>query len=371
MINAFFTLLKIGLGIIQPSVTNPAIYAKLEQDDWIWMKELAEKQGVVAIAGDGLNKLIVCHTRESVAPNIDPLCWKIFVCEWVGMMLQMEVTNKHQRDVTEALASKWVEGGLRVMIMKGQANAVNYPQPDFRSTGDVDCFLFGGYKKGNDIAKGIGARVDEGWYKHSEVFYQDEMFENHQFFVHTRSGARSKKMERELVDALNVNGESFKPLTASTLIPPVQWSAMFLTYHACEHFLTEGLRLKQLLDWAMFLKAHQDTLDWNSYYAFCERYHLRRFTDALTAICCRQLGIGINNDQIVAESPYANKILQNILYGDDYIYCKGESIWKERRHLIRSMFRYRWKYDDIFEESVWKQLWFYATGLLFKTENLK
>ena len=48
------------------------------------------------------------------------------------------------------------------------------------------------------------------------------------------------------------------------LLPPVQWNAMFLTYHACAHFLSEGLRLKQILDWAMFLKKEQNNVDWMS-----------------------------------------------------------------------------------------------------------
>ena len=38
------------------------------------------------------------------------------------------------------------------------------------------------------------------------------------------------------------------------LLPPPIFNAIFLTYHAQAHFLEEGLRLKQLLDWAMFLK---------------------------------------------------------------------------------------------------------------------
>ena len=62
---------------------------------------------------------------------------------------------------------------------------------------------------------------------------------------------------------------------------------MFLTYHACAHFITEGLRLKQVLDWAVFLQKEQDNVDWDEFYAFCDRHHLRRFAEAITTICVK------------------------------------------------------------------------------------
>ncbi len=151
-------------------------------------------------------------------------------------------------------------------------------------------------------------------------------------------------------------------------LPPVQWNAMFLTYHACAHFLTEGLRLKQVLDWALFLQKYQEEVDWNKFYGFCERYHLKRFVDAITAICVNNLGVKITRDDVCKESPYAEKILNSTLYDDDYVFGSGEGGWRNRWHLVRNLFHYRWKYEEIYQESVWKQLWYDASGFLFHTE---
>ena len=84
------------------------------------------------------------------------------------------------------------------MVMKGQANSLMYPHPEHRSPGDIDCYLFENYQLGNIIAKKEGAIVDEGWYKHSQISYKGELFENHLFFVHTREGKRSKRLQKEL-----------------------------------------------------------------------------------------------------------------------------------------------------------------------------
>ena len=265
------------------------------------------------------------------------------------------------------LAQKWIDEGCKVMLMKGQANGLLYPNPFHRSPGDIDCYLFENYQLGNDIAKKTGAVVDEGWYKHSQISYKGELFENHLYFVHTREGKRSKRLQKELEKMLHVTEWRTFP-ESEILQPPVQWNAMFLTYHACAHFLSEGLRLKQILDWAMFLKKEQNNVDWKSFYEYCDRYHFRRFADAMTAMCVDCLGVKIENTDITTESPYMEKIMRSTLYDDDYIYNSGETIWKSRWHVIRSLFKYKWRYDDIYQESVLKQLWWYVSGYLFHTE---
>lgn len=358
---------------------------------WVRIGEMAQKQGVLGIVLDGVERLASCSygtTREL------PVELKL---EWIGEVLQIEQSNKQQKAVMIALAEKWSKEGCRTMVFKGQANGTFYPKPERRSPGDVDCYLINendnenensprtqaeAYKRGNEIAREVGAEVDEGWYKHSQIHYKGEMFENHHYFVHTRDGKRGKRLNQELVEQLRVDNLEFRELPAApaVVMPPEQWNAMFLTYHACAHFVSEGLRLKQILDWAMFLKAHQNDVDWEAFYGFCERNHLRRFADAMTAIAVKYLGVKIDNEnpnqnekvtlgvQIVTKSPYAEKILENALYEEDYVFGSGDGSWHNRWHLVRNLFRYRWKYEEIYETSPWKQLWWYATGYLFKTE---
>lgn len=356
-----FALLRLGLGNSTVEEENLSYFIMMPEHQWSLLGDIAMKQGVLGVAIDGLDKLGASAYGATRALSVN------LKLEWIGQVMQIEQGNRHQKEVMNDLAQKWIDGGCRVMVMKGQANAIMYPHHEHRSPGDIDCYLFEDYAKGNDIAREAGSNVDEGWYKHSVVSYKGETFENHQYFVHTREGKRSKLLQQELEVALKTdNWECFPD--SGVLIPPVQWNAMFLTYHACAHFLSEGLRLKQVLDWAMFLKCHQEDVDWKAYFDFCERHHLRRFADALTAICEKYLGIKIINTTITKDDTYTKKIISSIFNDDDYIYSEGESGWKERWHVVRNLFRYRWKYEEIYQQSVWKQLWWYASGYIFKTE---
>lgn len=367
-IDSFFALLRIGLEIEQPVEAVAADFCKLSLKDWQELKNLADKQGVSAIVFDGFQTLVDVYGKGRVAPPLNTGDWQMLIYDWIGVMTQVEHQNKLQREVMEDMASKWALQGCRVMVFKGQASAKMYPQPKHRSPGDIDCYLFENYAHGNSIAREAGAEVNEGWYQHSQIHYKGEMFENHQYFVHTRDGKCGKLLEKELEKALEVDKTQFLPLTSNTILPPTQWTAMFLTYHAFSHFISEGLRLKQILDWAMFLNKHQDDVDWPQFYSFCERYHLCRFADAATAICVEHFGIIITNPAITTTSPYADKILHSALYDDDYVFGSGKSGWHNRWHLIKNLFHYRWKYEEIYETSPWRQLWYYATGYLFKTE---
>lgn len=357
-----FALLRLGLGNSTPEEENLSDFIMMSEDHWARLGERAQAQGVLGIVMDGLERLETSPYGPTRALS------KQQKLEWIGQVMQMEQRNRHQIEVMNGLAHKWIDEGCRVMVMKGQANGMHYPIPMHRSPGDIDCYLFENYQSGNEIAKKAGAIVNEGWYKHSQISYKGELFENHLYFVHTREGKRSKRLQSELENMLHTTKWSSFP-DSEVLLPPVQWNAMFLTYHACAHFLSEGLHLKQILDWAMFLKKEQYNVDWNSFYEYCDRYHFRRFAVAMTAISVGHLGVIIENPDITTESPYVEKILNSTLYDDDYIYSAVESIWKSRWQVIRCLFKYRWKYEEIYQVSVFKQLWWYFTGYLFHTEK--
>ena len=359
-----FALLRLGLAITTTEEENLSDFIVLTADKWVRIGDLARKQGVLGIVLDGVDKLETTRyglTRELKAAQ---------KLEWIGEALQIEQRNRQQIVVMNNLAGKWKLQGYRVMVMKGQANSVFYPKPEHRNPGDIDCYLFENYARGNEIARQEGANVDESWYKHSVINYKGETFENHQYFVHTRDGKRGKRLNEELVEQLKDKSEEIKVIPGTVVeMPPVQWTAMFLTYHACAHFISEGLRLKQILDWVMFLKVHQQDVDWTAFYTFCGRNHLRVFADAMNTIAVKYLGIKFRVESLEFRvTPNADKIMHSVLYDEDYVFSSGKSGWANRLHLVKNMFHYRWKYEEIYQTSVWKQLWWYVSGYLFKTE---
>ena len=194
------------------------------------------------------------------------------------------------------------------------------------------------------------------------------MFENHQYIVATRNGKRGKKLDRTLRELLE--GAEFEYLPDSkVLLPPVMFNALFLTYHSLAHFVSEGIRLKQILDWALFLQKEQTRIDWPRFYALCDEFHFRRWVNAMNDIAVHRFGVVVTVPGVVCDSPYAEKILHSALNDKDFVFSSGKGGWTNRLHLVTNMFKYSWKYHQIYQESILKQLWYYASGFVFKTEK--
>ena len=369
-----FLLLRLGLGNSTPDKEDISLLQAFTQAQWEALEATAQSQGVAGIVLDGIDSIQLSGLQLTGLP-------KRLRLEWIGQVLQnYEARNMQQLLVIDSVQKEWAKEGIRTMIMKGQAMGTYYPEPKHRSPGDIDCYLFydndndnrswgDAYRKGNEVAKSFADSVDEGWYKHSQIFFGGQMLENHQYFVHTREGKSSKELNQLLVDQLKGDSSGFGLLsTTSAFLPPPMFNALFLTYHALTHFLEEGLKLKQLLDWAMFLKRDADKVDWEKFYRLCDQFHMHRFADVMTDIAVHYLGVELDNPAISCTSAYTEKVLQSTLYDKDYVFGSGQTGWANRWHIVRNLWKYRWKYHQIYQHGILRQLWFYATGYIFKTE---
>lgn len=355
-----FILIRLGLKLSNVEDEDFTQFLQMSSDDWSELTNIAEEHGVSAIVFDGYQELHK-HFDGSCGLPMDSLM------DWLGQVFYLEERNKVQIEVLNDFCSKLVHDCCTVMLMKGQANGLLYPNPLHRSTGDVDIYTFDTYGLTNQKSFEYGAKVDDSWYKHSQIFFNGEMFENHQYFVHTRDGKRGKQLNETLCVLLRFT-ERRGFHNTDIMLPPIMFNALFLTYHAFAHFISEGLHLKQVCDWALFLNQNAFKIDWTILYSYCEQFHLKRFLDVMNDIAVHKLGVVLNNPVIITESPYSKRVLQSILFDEDFVFGSGEGSWNNRFHLIRNMWKYRWKYNEIYETSILKQFYYYASGYIFHTE---
>lgn len=366
MIQIFLSLLILGIGTRKASDDVFQKLLLLSMHEWQEVMALAERQGVQAIAVDGLQVLMEAHKGKIVAQHENPEEWQLWLLENIGQLTQYEMMNHQQKKVIAELSEMWADEGIRMMVFKGQANAALYPQPEHRAVGDIDCWLLGDAEKGDEIARAHGADVSYDWYRHSKIAYKGETIENHWVMSHTRGSKVKKRMEEEFKAMLNPSDLINIEGCGKALMPPAQFNACFLTYHGLHHFLSEGLRMKQMLDWAMFLQKEQDKVDWIAYDDFCKRYKLDRFAAVMNYIASEYLGVELNCEGITLDGTYTDQVIISTLCENDYLFNSGRSDWSVRWQLVKNMLgRDRWKYCDIAQENVWKHLWENAIGFLF------
>ena len=354
-IQVLLSLLRIAVGAEPQRVAFEGV-------DWQKVYLHARQQGVLAVAFDGLMKLLE-QDAELVHSFPKPL-----KLQWITAALTIEKRYDNARKAAAELAEKWAECGIKTVCMKGMAFSTYYPVPNHRECGDFDCYLFDDYVKGNAVARELGAKVADDFYKHSEIIYKKLMVENHQYIVATRESKKRRALNA-LLDGLLRDEKSLSPIfDTKILMPQPMFNALFMTYHSYTHFLSEGIRLRHILDWALFLKSEQDRLDWGEFYAICEAQHLRAFVDVQTAIAVEVFGVDVSQSAITTTSPYTERVLQSIMEDDTAIFSQGMSKWRTRMMMLRNLFASRWKYRAFSDRGVLTTLLSLAWGFIVHPE---
>ena len=317
--------------------TEPANGFDAKGVSWQSVYALARKQGVLAIAFDGLVKIF---EQDKEFAKAFPQSLKL---QGINAAFHIENRYDYAKKVCSELVDKWAEQGVETLCLKGLAFSTYYPIPNHRECGDFDCYLYDDYAKGNAIAKELGAKVEDGWYKHSEIIYRKVMIENHRYIVAVRNSKKIKQLHICL-DKI-ARSEARKAIFDTKIeMPSAMFNALFLSHHSLTHFLFEGIRLRHILDWAMFVEKEQECLDWERFYALCEEFEMRAFVDCSTALAVKVFGIKTANPNIVTESPYAEQVLASIINDDNAVFSQNVGAWRKRMMLVRNIFASKWKY---------------------------
>lgn len=362
-----FIILRLGLELTSVSDEQFSLFKGNTETELDKLRQFADGQGVGGICFSGLQKVVTALGQDGQSLK-DSMAY----LKWLGMTAKRAQQNEQQLQTAKSLAKEFRKHGIKMMLMKGQANGLFYPNPMHRDRGDVDVFLIKdgkcAYLEGNEIARQLGYRVDDGWYKHSQIFANGETIENHQYLCHTRDGKKGRMLDQDLKSNVREEECSTYP-ESSILLPPVMFNAFFLTHHGLGHFLSEGIRLKQVTDWVMFLHKYGESVDWSYLNSFADKYNKRIFLECMNAIAYKYYKVKISHAISREQSKHADRIMQSVLHDKDFVFGSGEGSWHNRVHLITNLFKYRWKYEEIYQQSIWLQIWYYVTGYFFKTEK--
>ena len=110
-----------------------------EQWQRIYMNSV--RHGVLALALDGVMRL-----PKELQPEFNTRI------KWGYNAEVIAKRYNAQKATAEKLAAIFAEKGIRTMVMKGIGLSLYYPLPRQRPFGDIDIYLFGEQKRGDEIA---------------------------------------------------------------------------------------------------------------------------------------------------------------------------------------------------------------------------
>lgn len=222
--------------------------------DWIAILTLAQRQAVLPLVADAAFRL------PALQQPAKPVLLQL-VASVAGTARNHARLNKVAVEVITLLEA----AGVHPMLLKGQGIASLYPQPALRMCGDIDLFVGkADYTRATLLLlRQENAQADQPESsKHSHLAYGEVTVELHRkvaCLFNPWCNARfqcwcKEHMQPGATQSLALGGREVQ-------MPVADFNALYIFHHLWEHFISGGVGLRQLCDWAMVLHTQARHID--------------------------------------------------------------------------------------------------------------
>ena len=240
--SAIFLFLNYCLG---KKVDMSMVVAKI---DWRQLYNFASRQALLGFCFDGIERL----TKEFSEELKQNPMGRDLLMTWMGAAQQIRRQNVKVNAVAGKLYSKFREDGLRCCILKGQGNALMYPNPYSRTPGDIDVWVNASREQITEYAQKHFEIGDDIRFHHLETSFDGVPVELH-FFPGIMNNpiynVRLQKWFRRNADLQCSNVVSLPDGIGEIAIPTTAFNVIYQLTHLYHHFFDEGIGMRQIIDY--------------------------------------------------------------------------------------------------------------------------
>ena len=241
-VSTFFDFLKYSLGA---KVDMSKVVAGM---NWQRLYGFASKQALLGLCFDGLERLGKEYPEEMKRNPID----RNLLMTWMGAAQQIRRQNMKVNGVAGKLYSMLRKDGLRCCILKGQGNALMYPNPYSRNPGDIDVWIDASREQITEYAKKHFELEDDMRFHHLETTMDGVPVELH-FFPGIMNNlvynARLQKWFKRNADLQCSNVVSLPDCIGEIAVPTAAFNVVYQLTHLYHHFFDEGIGMRQIVDY--------------------------------------------------------------------------------------------------------------------------
>ena len=216
--------------------------------DWQELYSFASKQALLGLCFEGIERLGKEYPEELKQNPIG----RELLMTWMGKAQQIRRQNMKVNVVASKLYSMLREDGLRCCILKGQGNALMYPNAYSRNPGDIDVWVNAERDSLTEFTKEHFVLEDDVRYHHLETSMDGVPVELH-FFPCTMNNpiyhARLQKWFKRNANLQCSNVVSLPDGVGEIAIPTTSFNVVYQLTHLYHHFFDEGIGMRQIIDY--------------------------------------------------------------------------------------------------------------------------
>ena len=239
----YFRFIQFSLGLYEGKEFLDG--SVLQGFDWDAFYDFAKRQTLVGIVFDGIQRL-----PKGAAPRLDLLM------RWLGMSQRVKMHNEVLNEATVAVYNSVRNAGYSCCILKGQGNAVMYPNPSARMPGDVDVWVDAGRddvrKLAHTLVENADGRVGSESLNHIGLTMSGITVELHStpgFMANCIYNRRLQNWLRRNADLQCSNMVALPNGSGAVAVPTCAFNAVYQLYHLYHHYFYEGVGLRQVVDY--------------------------------------------------------------------------------------------------------------------------
>ena len=264
----YFRFIQFSLGVYDGKEFLDG--SALKDLDWAAFYEFAKKQTLVGVVFDGIQKLL-----KGAAPNLELLM------RWFGINQKIMQRNNVLNEATVAIYNKVKDSGYSCCILKGQGNAVMYPNPLIRIPGDVDVWVNARRDEirslAHSLAENANGHVDDESFNHIGLSVNGITVELHStpsFMANFVYNRRLQRWLKQNVDEQCNNMVALPNDAGFIAVPTHSFNIVYQLYHLYHHYFYEGVGLRQVVDYYFVLVKSEERRVKNSIALERELKHL-------------------------------------------------------------------------------------------------
>ena len=309
--SAIFLFLNYCLG---KKVDMSMVVAKI---DWRQLYTFASRQALLGFCFDGIERLTKDFSEEL---KQNPM-GRDLLMTWMGAAQQIRLQNMKVNAVAGKLFSMLREDGFRCCILKGQGNALMYPNPYSRTPGDIDVWVNASREYLTEYAKRHFNQEDDIRFHHLETTMDGVPVELH-FFPCSMNNpiyhARLQKWFRRNADLQCSHIVRLPDRAGDIAIPTTAFNVIYQLTHLYHHFFDEGIGMRQIIDYYYVvnndeLLAIKDTLQKE-----LKHLGLGKFAGAVMYVLHEALGLSEEKMIAPMDEKRGELLLAEILEGGNF-----------------------------------------------------
>lgn len=350
----FFELLRVAIKVQNTLSRIPSA------EEWDKLYRMSKKQSLVGISFAGIQRVV---EYEKIYHCGMP---ELLYFTWMGMAAKIQQRNEVVNRQCVELQEKLSADGFRSYIMKGQAVGSLYGQIGLlRQSGDIDVFLEGGLNKVLAYARTYGGVAKVNELEMSVSIFPDTEVEFHYRPFIMRNPFKNRRLQKYFESQEKKQFSNYlildKEKELSICAPTVEFNLVHQLVHTYHHFITEGVGLRQLMDYYFVIQA-SNAEDIRECKKIVENLGLNRFASALMWVI-KTVFVGHDNDIFFPWRPNEKDgrlLLEEILLSGNFGHTDERakniqtSRWKAFWYVNGKTFRF-WRFDHW--AWFWSPLW--------------